>query len=137
MSTTSINILPSQAELSYTGDKIKADGYYGQTDGLHTVSARVTNFVGRIYLEGSLATDPASTDWFPIYLTSGNSFRQYPVTSTPSGSNSLGDTTTEAWTFRSNLLWIRARVDRSYISPAPANYDVAAHGTVDKILLNL
>jgi len=137
MSTTSINILPSQAELSYTGDKIKADGYYGQTDGLHTVSARVTNFVGRIYLEGSLATEPASTDWFPIYLTSGNSFRQYPVTSTPSGSNSLGDTTTEAWTFRSNLLWIRARVDRSYISPAPANYDVADHGTVDKILLNL
>lgn len=137
MSTTSINILPSQSVLSYTGDKQKADGYYGQTDGLHTVSARVTNFVGRIYLEGSLATDPASTDWFPIYLTSGNTFRQYPVTSVPSGSNNLGDTTTEAWTFRANLLWVRARVDRSYITPAPANYDVALHGTVDKILLNL
>jgi len=137
MSTTSINILPSQSVLSYTGDKQKADGYYGQTDGLHTVSARVTNFVGRIYLEGSLATDPASTDWFPIYLTSGNTFRQYPVTSVPSGSNNLGDTTTEAWTFRANLLWVRARVDRSYITPVPANYDVALHGTVDKILLNL
>lgn len=137
MSTTSINILPSQSVLSYTGDKQKADGYYGQTDGLHTVSARVTNFVGRIYLEGSLATDPASTDWFPIYLTSGNTFRQYPVTSVPSGSNALGDTTTEAWTFRANLLWVRARVDRSYITPVPANYDVALHGTVDKILLNL
>jgi len=137
MSATSINILPSQAVLSYTGDKVKADGYYGQTDGLHTVSATITNFQGRIHLEGSLATEPSESDWFPIYLTSGQSYRQYPVTSVPSGSNNLGDTTTEAWTFRANLLWIRARVDRSALSPTPANYDIALHGTVDKILLNL
>jgi len=136
MSTTSINILPSQAVLSYTGDKQKGDGYFGQTDGVHTVSARVSNFVGRIHLEGSLATDPSETDWFPIALTSGQWYRQYPVLATPSGNGGLGDTTTEAWTFRANLLWIRARVDRSYITPAPT-YDIAAHGTVDKILLNL
>jgi hypothetical protein len=135
MSTTSINILENQAALNFTGAKQKADGYYGQTDGVHTVSARVTNFVGRIYLEGSLATDPASTDWFPIYLTSGQSYRQYPVTATPSGSGGLGDTTTEAWTFRANLLWIRARVDRSHLGAG--SYDVAQHGSVDKILLNL
>lgn len=135
MSTTSVTVLTNQNSLTYSGDKIKADGYYGHTDGVHTVSATVTNFQGRIHLEGSLATEPTASDWFPIYLTSGNSFRQYPVTSIPSGTNSLGDTTTEAWTFRANILWIRARVDRDYLSAG--SYDVALHGTVDKILLNL
>ena len=135
MSTTSVTVLSNENLLTYSGDKIKADGYYGHTDGVHTVSATVTNFQGRIHLEGSLATEPTEADWFPIYLTSGNSFRQYPVTSVPSGSNSLGDTTTEAWTFRANILWIRARVDRVYLSAG--SYDVALHGIVDKILLNL
>lgn len=135
MSTTSVTVLTNKSSLSYSGDKIKADGYYGQTDGVHTVAATVTNFQGRIYLEGSLATEPSENDWFPIFLTSGQEYRQYPVTSTPSGSNSLGDTTTEAWTFRANLLWIRARVDRDHLSAN--SYDVATHGTVDKILLNL
>lgn len=135
MSATSVTILTNQNSLNYAGDKVKADGYYGQTDGLHTVSANVSNFQGRLHIEGSLATDPTDDDWFPIYLTSGNSFRQYPVTNTPSGSNGLGDTTVEAWTFRANILWIRARVDRSHLGAS--SYDAATHGAVDKILLNL
>ena len=135
MSTSSVTVLTDQNSLSYSGSNIKADGYYGQTDGVHTVAVTVTNFQGRIILEGSLATEPTTTDWFPIYLTSGNIYRQYPVTAIPSGSNNLGDSTTEAWTFRANLLWIRARVDRDYL--AAVSYDVTLHGTVDKILLNL
>ena len=135
MSTTSITILTNENSLSFSGDKVKADGYFGHTDGEHKVCATITNFQGRIHLEGSLATDPAEGDWFPIYLTSGNSFRQYPVTATPSGTNSLGDTTTEAWTFRANILWLRARIDRSHLGAG--SYDNTLHGTVDKILLNL
>jgi hypothetical protein len=137
MSATSVTLLSNQNELSYAGDKIKADGYYGKSDGVHTVSATLTNFQGRIHLEGTLALDPTDSDWFPIYLTSGNSFREYPVTSVPSGSNALGDTVTEAWTFRANLVWLRARVDRTALVPAPTQYDSSLHGTVDKILLNL
>lgn len=137
MSATSITMLLNQNSLSYTGDKVKADGYYGQTDGVHTVSVSLTNFQGRIHIEATLATDPVEADWFPIYLSSGNSWKQYPVTNDPSGSNDLGDTITEAWTFRANLLWLRARVDRSALDPVPTSYDAGIHGTVDKILLNL
>jgi hypothetical protein len=136
MSTTSVTLLTNKNELTYVGDKVKADGWYGHTDGVHTVSSTITNFQGRIYIEASLATTPGDSDWFPIYLTSGNDFRQYPVTSTPSGTNGVGDTTTEAWTFRANILWIRARVDRSYLN-IQQSYDALEHGTVDKILLNL
>jgi hypothetical protein len=137
MSATSITLLTNQNSLSFTGDAVKADGYYGQTDGVHTVSVSVTNFQGRIHVEASLATTPTAADWFPIYLTSGNSFKQYPVTAAPSGANNLGDTATEAWTFRANILWIRARVDRSALDPLPTSYDPTLHGMVDKILLNL
>ena len=137
MSATSITLLTNQSSLSYSGDAVKADGYYGKTDGVHTVSVTVNNFVGRIHIEASLATTPTAADWFPIYLTSGNSFKQYPVTAVPSGVNNLGDTATEAWTFRANILWIRARVDRSALNPLPPSYDPNLHGMVDKILLNL
>jgi hypothetical protein len=138
MSATSVIILTNQSQLSYSSDKVKADGYYGQTDGLHTVSISVANFIGRIHIEGSLATEPEDADWFPIYLTSGNSYREYPINSSaPTGSNNIGDTVTEAWTFRANILWIRARVDRSALSPAPLSYESAQHGIVTKILLNL
>lgn len=138
MSATSVTILTNQDQLSYSSDKVKADGYYGQTDGVHTVSVSVANFVGRIHIEGSLATDPGEGDWFPIYLTSGNSYREYPINSTaPTGSNNLGDTVTEAWTFRANVLWLRARVDRSAINPPPSSYSSSQHGTLTKILLNL
>jgi hypothetical protein len=134
MSATSVTILTNLDQLSYSSDKVKADGYYGQTDGLHTVSVSVANFVGRIHIEGSLETDPAEGDWFPIYLTSGNSYREYPINSAaPTGSNNI----TEAWTFRANILWIRARVDRSALSPVPSSYSSSQHGTVTKILLNL
>jgi hypothetical protein len=138
MSATSVTILTHQNELNYSSDPIKADGYYGQTDGVHTVSVSVVNFRGRIHLEGSLATNPTEADWFPIYLTSGNSYREYPINSTsPTGENNLGDTVTEAWTFRANLLWIRARVDRTALVPAPTEYINSEHGSVNKILLNL
>lgn len=137
MSATSVTLLSHQEELSYTGEKTKADGYFGQTDGLHTVSASLTNFVGRIHVEASLATEPTEADWFPVYLTSGDSYRDYPLTSTPTGSNGIGDTRVEAWTFRANILWIRARVDRTALDPLPSEYDVTLHGKVNKILLNL
>lgn len=49
-----------------TGEKFKGDGYYGRADGLHTVSYHVTEFVGTIKMQASLASDPAATDWFDV-----------------------------------------------------------------------
>lgn len=136
MSVTSITILTNQNELSYSGEKAKGDGQFGQTDGLHTVSAKLTNFQGRIYIEASIESDPQEADWFPLRLTDTTVYKQYPVGS-PTGANGLGDTVTEAWTFRANILWVRARVDRSYLDPLPVSYDYSIHGSVEKILLNL
>lgn len=135
MSTVSYTLLTNQEALSYTGTAVRADAFYGNTDGLHTVSVHYTNFVGRVCIEGTVVTNPTESDWFPVYLTSGTSYRQYPVNSSqPTGTNS-GDTGAEGFTFRGNLMYIRARVDRSYLPDT--EYDSVNHGSIGKILLNV
>lgn len=135
MSKTSYTILTNQTELSFTGDATRTDIFSGMTQNLHTVSISVNNFVGRFYVEGTIALNPTEDDWFPIYLTSGTPYREYPINSvSPTGIND-GDTVTEGFTFRANLLYIRARIDRSYL-PETA-YDSAVHGTIDKVILNI
>jgi len=54
-----------------TGDAVKANGYYGQADGRHTVQFSVTGFIGKIRIEGSLLESPTSTDWCTIELGNG------------------------------------------------------------------
>lgn len=134
MSQISYTLLNNVESLSYAGQAVRSDVFSGNTQNLHTVSVKLNNFKGRIYIEGTLATTPTEDDWFPIYLTSGTAYRQYPVNSTtPTGTNG-GDTKSEGFTFRANLLYIRARVDRAYLGDT--SYSQLTHGTVMKILLN-
>lgn len=134
MSQISYTLLTHLPELSYSGNPVRVDVFGGNTQNLHTVSASVSNFIGRIYIEGTLAASPTENDWFPVYLTSGTSYRQYPVNSVnPTGTNQ-GDTRTEGFTFRANLLYIRARVDRVYLNAT--SYNQTIHGSIDTILLN-
>ena len=84
--------------LDHTGfvsDKIKGDGYYSQTDGVHTVAHKVTTaLTGAIKMQGSLATTPTEDDWFDI---SGTTFTTDQST-TISSSN-----------FTGNFVWVRAK----------------------------
>ena len=48
---------------STISDKVKADGYFGNADGLHTVAyITSSDFVGTIKMQGSLATNPDNSD---------------------------------------------------------------------------
>ena len=134
MSQVSYTLLTNQEELSFSGNPVRVDVFGGNTQNLHTVSVSVSNFVGRVLIEGTLASSPTESDWFPIYLTSGTTHRQYPVNSNSPNGNNQGDTRTEGFTFRANLLYIRARVDRAYLNAT--NYNQSIHGSIDKILLN-
>ena len=51
---------------SFNSDKVKGDGYYGFSDGVHTVQTRCTNLIGTVKIQGTLVKDPASTDWVDI-----------------------------------------------------------------------
>ena len=57
---------------SFTSDSTKGDGYFGYTDGLHTISLTTNGFVGTITVEGTLVDNPTSSDWFTLRDESGN-----------------------------------------------------------------
>ena len=91
--------------LTYVGfvtDKHKGDGYYSQTDGVHTVAYHVSagsatasqNFDGKIKMQGSLATTPTESDWFDISNTTFTSDLSTKVAS---------------YTFTGNFVWVRAK----------------------------
>ena len=68
-------LLPSTSA-DITGGSVKASGYYGYSDGVYTIAIYTTNFTGRIYIQGTLASEPIETDWFDISLT-GSSYLDF------------------------------------------------------------
>ena len=90
-----------------TGDAYKGDGYYGRSDGFHTVQYTLDNVRGTISIQATLAIEPASADWFTVYE------QEYTE-----------ETTTSAMTnFTGNYVWVRAVVEYT-------------QGTVEDIKLN-
>jgi len=101
---------------SLFGEKFKGDGYYGRSDGIHTVQWSLSNFVGTIRIQGSLSVDPQEADWFNISLGSSGEFT---IDTTGKISilslNSLiySEPTTESFTYNfiGNYVWVRARIE--------------------------
>ena len=91
------------------GSKFKGDGYYGRSDGLHTVQINVSGVSGTIKLQGTLAVEPVEADYFDIANV------EY---------NSGTDGSTGAFMyFTGNFVWVRAHV-------------VYTEGTINSIKLN-
>jgi hypothetical protein len=139
MPDTVIMMSNTQELANPVGQPCKADGWYGHTDGLHTVVVQVVNFTGRVHIEASLMLEPGDDDWFPIQLKADESYLQFPLNPMgPTGTDDNGDTATVGVSFKVNAIWLRARVDRTYISSIlfdenPAS--LAAMGNVKKITL--
>ncbi|MFA5490843.1 MAG: hypothetical protein WC284_16810 [Candidimonas sp.] len=142
MKTSIVLMTNTHQEWEVTGDPVRADGWFGWKDGIHTVSMSVRNFTGRIFIEASLATDPTDNDWFPIWLTQTTPYVQFPqIPSRPTSDSTeigpvRGDTATIAYTMRGNFMWIRAKMERSYLGPTPDKDKYGSYGVVEQILLN-
>ena len=92
----------TNAMLYYASEAVQGDGYYGSSNGLHTVMyVSDMNFVGTITMQATLATAPTDSDWFDVADTG--------VTYTR-----LGDTRTTSSTdianFTGNFVWVRGVV---------------------------
>lgn len=107
--TTSVQLLPTTtngvavdnyngASLAFNGDKVKGDGYYGFSDGVHTVQTRVTAFVGTLKIQGTLQKDPAATDWVD-------------VDNIVIGDGSTALTNSYLNNFTGNFVWVRVSVE--------------------------
>jgi hypothetical protein len=82
---------------TFSSDQLKGNGYYGYTDGLHTVSYKLTNFVGIIDFQASLLQNPTDSDWFDI-------------TTTTIGNGTSAITGSYFFNFTGNFVWCRAHI---------------------------
>ena len=97
-----------------TSDNYKGDGYYGRSDGFHTVQYNLQGFIGTIVMQATLATSPTASDWFTLTNTEHTS-------ADDSSANADG---AHIYNFTGNYVWVKANV---------TNW---TDGTISSILLN-
>jgi len=90
-----------------TGDKIRGDGFYGRSDGLHTIQLSTNNYTGSIKIQATLAVSPIDSDFFTVFE-----------------SDYVEQTVSVIENFTGNYVWIRAVLD---------NF---TDGTVEYIIMN-
>ena len=127
-------------EMNVIGKPVRADSFFGFTDGLHTVQVTYSNFVGGFALEGTLALNPKEEDWFRIHLSSGHcssdGIVNYPKDKiNPTTRTHVGDSGTDAFTFIGNFVFLRAIMIRDHLEPPPSQG--AELGQIQKVLLAL
>lgn len=96
-----------------TGDKHQGDGYYGRSDGIHTIQLDLNDFIGDIKMQGTLAVTPTSDDWFDITLANGDVTVSWDD----------GETSAPIYNFTGNFVWVRV-------------YATYTQGTINQVLLN-
>ena len=112
MSSNSETILSANAHpgdstsVTVNGSNFKGDGYYGRSDGLHTVQYDYVGFTGTMKIEATLATAPVDSDWFQV--------------DSVTLSNQTG---TSISNFTGNYIWLKATV-------------IYTDGTVNSIVMN-
>jgi len=98
----------------YHSDPVKGDGYYGASDGLHTVMYTMAmNFIGTVTMQASLASQPTEADWFELSN----------VSSSYNDMSNLQSTQIDYYNFTGNFVWVRGVV-------------IIEAGTVNSILYN-
>jgi hypothetical protein len=139
MPKTETMMTNSHGHINLTGPACKADAWFDHKTCLHTVVVQVVNFTGRIYLEASLEKNPTESDWFVLPSFANSGVIQFPVNPLiPTGHDLMGDTATLGFTFRTNALWLRARLDRTYLPNYNLDYDpsiIVGLGNVVKVTL--
>ena len=98
-------------ETVVTGEKYRGDGYYGRSDGFHTVQYNISGFIGTVAMQGTLAVNPVAGDWFIVYT------QEYPVVA------DTGTTKSVVTNFTGNYVWVRTVITYT-------------DGTVNSIILN-
>lgn len=108
MRTTTVQLLPTTSygtpsgnydgsSEDWAGERVRAANYYGGFGSLQTAAFYLLEFQGKIRIQASLMTDPASdTEWFDVSVYDASN-----------------DAVTENFSrnIDANLVWMRARVD--------------------------
>lgn len=110
----------SGTQTNWTADAVRGVGYYGISGGLSTIAIYTNNLTGRIYIDATLVDEPDDDDWFVVPLAADEDYLEFDAETEVTSINVTG-----------NFLFMRARLDRSYVINPPMDV-----GNVRKILLN-
>lgn len=94
------------SNVTVVGNAYRGDGYYGRSDGLHTVQYTFTDLIGTVTIQGTLVLEPVDEDWFSVHSYNANN-----------------ETATRIANFTGNYVFIRAVITYT-------------NGTVENIKLN-
>jgi len=87
--------------ISFISDKVKGDGYFGGSDGFHTVTYNTNQyFVGTATMQATLAAEPVETDWFNVENTS-QVYHQFDVRT---------QSNVDFFNFVGNFVWVRSSI---------------------------
>lgn len=101
---------------TWTTGALEGDAQANRANGMHTVVAYTTNFLGDFWIQASLKTStPTEVDWFDIALSSSSNYFSYIKENSPK---------IKVFNFTGNYYWIRM-----FYRSNPIN-----KGTFDKIL---
>ena len=106
--------------VSYTGsstligNKLKGDGFYGMSDGLHTFEISLTGFIGKIKIQATLALDPNEQDWFDTDIGNGSQTMDTTGLIQSASKTTIeytgAETSINAYNVTGNLVWVRAYI---------------------------
>lgn len=133
MPVSNIILLSSTVgQMSITGTAVRGESYSLAQGGIYSAAIHAVNLTGRVIIEGTLATRPKETDWFPIKFEPTNTnYVEFPYS---------GDSTTVdgrqvvSFQFKGHLMWMRARLDRTYLD-LPSDADPDDYGSVYRVNL--
>jgi hypothetical protein len=136
----------TNSEFNYdlTGSAVRASGWYGFGDNLHTVSIKYDSLLGNIHVQATLSLNPTESDWFEIDINPDKTIPELPLTRKPYlilGEGLEGDSGVVTANFVGNFTYARAilsRTERDDLDPDPQNPTASTgnQGTVDKILMS-
>ena len=87
--------------ISFISDKVKGDGYFGGSDGFHTVTYNTNQyFIGTATMQATLAAEPVETDWFNVENTS-QVYHQFDVRT---------QSNVDFFNFVGNFVWVRSSI---------------------------
>ena len=98
---------------THTDEKFKGDGYYGRSDGLHTLQIDLNGFLGNIELQGTLAINPTADDYFPIALGSGQTIDttgKLVMSTSTKLEYTANETSSKSYNFTGNFVWVRVYI---------------------------
>lgn len=124
MSLTSKTLLGTTSNSwNYTSEPVSTSGWYGRTSGKQTVSFTMLRFVGRIYLEGTLESNPDDDSmWIPLKLD-GEDYLEFEGELEERNINGVlrfvptGFSGTKYFNIEGNFTYLRVRIYRDYINP--------------------